>query len=242
MCGHLDDSPARRAHARGEHRRSAGWRVAREAQVSPTTTAPSGIGWRPLARATSPPGDRRARGETVIDKRFASGANPHYQVHIVDDTTDYRIAVNVQSKDGSQVEYVVQPWFDHRILEGLHELPLGFKSLAGSGPGGLALDYIRGNLLDRTKLVPLPFSAPPCVRPATPFAHARWDDVGSRREVAGCAGPFRGTDWRCAPAARRPARGNESLLRRTRRPSPRPYPEELRSRLVAALAANDLRK
>lgn len=96
----------------------------------------------------------------VVDMRLASGANPHYQVHIVDETTDYRIAVNVQSQDGSQVEYVVEPWFEHPLLEGLHELPLGFKELGGSGPGGLALDYIRGNLLDKTEFVPLPFSAP----------------------------------------------------------------------------------
>lgn len=96
----------------------------------------------------------------VIDKRLASGGNAHYQVHIVDDTTDYRIAVNVQSQDGSEVEYVVEPWFKHPILEGLHELPLGFKKLGGSAPGGLALDFIRGNLLDRSEFVPLPFSAP----------------------------------------------------------------------------------
>jgi uncharacterized protein YukJ len=96
----------------------------------------------------------------VVDKRLASGGNAHYQVHIVDDTTDYRIAVNVQSQDGSQVEYVVEPWFEHPILDGLHELPLGFKKLTGAGPGGLALDFIRGNLLDRSEFVPLPFSAP----------------------------------------------------------------------------------
>src|SRR5262245_26719083 len=88
---------------------------------------------------------------TVIDKRFASGANPHYQVHVVDETTDYRIAVNVQSQDDSQVEYAIEPWFEHPILEGLQELPLGFKKLAGSGPNGLALDYIRGNPIDKEK-------------------------------------------------------------------------------------------
>lgn len=97
---------------------------------------------------------------TVIDQRFASGANPHYQVHIIDETKDYRIAVNVQSQDGSLVEYAVDPRFRHPILEGLHELPLGFKPLGGSGPGSLALDYIRGNLLDRTEFTPLPFSTP----------------------------------------------------------------------------------
>jgi uncharacterized protein YukJ len=96
---------------------------------------------------------------TAIDRRFASGANPHYQVHIVDDAVDYRIAVNVQSQDGSQVHYVVEPWFDHPILQLIHELPLGFNPLA-SKPGGMALDFIRGNLVDRTEFVPLPFSAP----------------------------------------------------------------------------------
>jgi uncharacterized protein YukJ len=97
---------------------------------------------------------------SVVDRRFASGANPHYQVHIVDDVTDYRIAVNVQSQDGSQVEYVVEPWFKHPVLALLHELPLGFKSLKGGSAREIGLDYIRGNLLDKTRFVPLPFSAP----------------------------------------------------------------------------------
>jgi uncharacterized protein YukJ len=96
---------------------------------------------------------------TAIDRRFASGANPHYQVHVVDDTTDYRIAVNVQSQDGSQVEYVVEPWFDHPILPALHELRPGFHRLE-SKPGGAALDFIRANLVDRAQFVPLPLAAP----------------------------------------------------------------------------------
>ena len=33
-----------------------------------------------------------------INRQLASGANPHYQIHIVDDTTHYRIAVNVTSQ------------------------------------------------------------------------------------------------------------------------------------------------
>jgi uncharacterized protein YukJ len=96
---------------------------------------------------------------TVIDRRFASGANPHYQIHIVDDTIDYRIAVNVQSQDGSQVEYVVKSHFAHPLLQDLHELKPGFHPLE-SRPGGLGLDFIRGNLVDRKEFVPLPFSAP----------------------------------------------------------------------------------
>jgi uncharacterized protein YukJ len=95
----------------------------------------------------------------AVDRRLASGANPHYQVHLIDNVTDYRIAVNVQSQDGSEVEYVVDSWFDHPLLQGIHELPVGFHALE-SKPNGLALDFIRGNLVDRTRFVPLPLSAP----------------------------------------------------------------------------------
>ncbi|HEX2735811.1 MAG TPA: DUF2278 family protein [Polyangiaceae bacterium] len=96
---------------------------------------------------------------SVVDRRLASGSNPHYQLHIVDHTTDYRIAVNVQSQDKSQVQYVVAPHFRHPILDGLQELPLGFRRVA-AGPNGLALDFIRANLVDKSSFVPLPLSAP----------------------------------------------------------------------------------
>jgi uncharacterized protein YukJ len=96
---------------------------------------------------------------SAIDRRFASGANPHYQIHVVDETTDYRIAVNVQSQDGSEVEYVVVPHFEHPLLDRIHGLPLGFHKLK-SEPNGMALDFIRGNLVQRAAFVPLPLSAP----------------------------------------------------------------------------------
>jgi uncharacterized protein YukJ len=95
---------------------------------------------------------------TAIDRRFASGANPHYQVHVVDDATDYRLAINVQSQDKSQVQYVIDSAFQHPVLEGLHELPRGFHPLA-SKPGGLALDFIRANIVNREAFAALPFSA-----------------------------------------------------------------------------------
>jgi uncharacterized protein YukJ len=96
---------------------------------------------------------------SAIDRRLGSGNNPHYQIHVVDRDTDYRIAVNVQSQDKSEVEYVIESHYQHPVLEILHELPLGFSKLK-SEPNGAALDLIRGNLVDRTKFVPLPLSAP----------------------------------------------------------------------------------
>ena len=40
--------------------------------------------------------------------RLGTGSSPHYQVHVVVGDEDYRIAVNVQSGDGSEVEYLVR--------------------------------------------------------------------------------------------------------------------------------------
>lgn len=35
---------------------------------------------------------------TPINRALGTGNNPHFQIHVVDDTTDYRIAMNVQSR------------------------------------------------------------------------------------------------------------------------------------------------
>lgn len=95
----------------------------------------------------------------AVDARDGSGANPHFQIRIVDATTEYRVAVNVRSQDGSEVLFVVAPSFRHPMTEALHELAPGFTRLA-SKPGGLALDFIRANLFDPRDMVPLPISAP----------------------------------------------------------------------------------
>lgn len=95
-----------------------------------------------------------------IAKRFGAGTSPHYQVHVVDETTDYRIAVNVKSQlSPSELSYLVDDDFRHPITAGLAELPWGFNFLS-SGPGGAALDFIRGNLFDREQMRLLPHSVP----------------------------------------------------------------------------------
>jgi uncharacterized protein YukJ len=92
-----------------------------------------------------------------IDRRLGTGQNPHYQIHVVDDTTDYRIAVNVQSSDTSAVEYLVRDRFDHSMLAPLAGLASGWHDLPHT-PGGMAIDFIRANIADRTEFVPLPFN------------------------------------------------------------------------------------
>ncbi|MFI6959877.1 DUF2278 family protein [Nocardia sp. NPDC050408] len=89
-----------------------------------------------------------------------SGANPHYQVHLVDDRVDYRIAVNVASAlSPSEVEYLVDPRFAHPLLAELETISPGWHPLDAK-PGGPGVDYIRSNLFDPRAMVPLPFDVP----------------------------------------------------------------------------------
>ena len=96
----------------------------------------------------------------AIEVRLGAGQSPHYQVRIVDDTTDYRIAVNVKSQlPPSEVEYLIVERFQHPITAIVEGFPAGFTALERK-PGSGALDYIRGNLFDRSTMRPLPFSVP----------------------------------------------------------------------------------
>jgi uncharacterized protein YukJ len=96
----------------------------------------------------------------AIEVRLGAGSSPHYQVRLIDDTTDYRIAVNVQSKlPPSELEYQVLERFEHPLTAAADALPLGYTRIS-PGPTGGAMDYIRGNLFDRTLMRPLPFNLP----------------------------------------------------------------------------------
>jgi len=95
-----------------------------------------------------------------IGRRLGVSSNAHYQIHVIDDTTDYRIAVNVKSQlYPSELEYLIDNHFQHPVTADLPDLPLGFTPLE-SRPGGMALDFIRGNLFSREQMQPLPFDIP----------------------------------------------------------------------------------
>ena len=83
-----------------------------------------------------------------------------YQVHLVDDHTEYRIAINVASALApSEVEYIVIDDFRHPVTDAVKDLPGGHTELRPA-PGTGALDYIRGNLFDRSLMKPLPYNVP----------------------------------------------------------------------------------
>lgn len=96
----------------------------------------------------------------AIEVRLGAGQSPHYQVRLIDNTIDYRIAINVKSQLApSEVEYIVVENFAHPITDIAETFPIGYTKLRPE-PGSGALDFIRGNLFDRVQMRPLPFSLP----------------------------------------------------------------------------------
>jgi uncharacterized protein YukJ len=96
----------------------------------------------------------------VVDCRVETSDTPHYQIRLRTADGDYRAAVNVRSAQSPpDLLFLVDDDFRHPVTDGLTQLPSGFTALP-SHAGGLALDYIRGNLFDRRQLRPVPTTQP----------------------------------------------------------------------------------
>lgn len=100
------------------------------------------------------------KGRVVAAKREEDQSSPHYQVHIVANSVDYRIAVNILSQlSPSELLFLVSGDFKHPITDTLPSLPMDFTPLK-SKPGDQALDFIRGNLFNRLDMRLLPPNLP----------------------------------------------------------------------------------
>ncbi|MCP6757942.1 MAG: DUF2278 family protein [Fischerella sp. CENA71] len=89
--------------------------------------------------------------------------SPHYQVHVNDGNFDYRIAINVRSvQKPYDLLYLIDNNFEHYITQKLKTLNFGFNKIEVSQrqAGGIALDYIRGNLFKVNEMKALPYSVP----------------------------------------------------------------------------------
>jgi uncharacterized protein YukJ len=96
----------------------------------------------------------------AIDRKLGEGQTPHYQVLVNDGNVKHRIAINVKSKESpSELLYFLNENLDHPIIKDLIGLKMGFNQV-NSKPGGIALDFIRGNLFDATQMKPLPYDVP----------------------------------------------------------------------------------
>jgi uncharacterized protein YukJ len=100
------------------------------------------------------------KGRAIAAKREEDQSSPHYQVHIQAGSIPYRIAVNVKSQlSPSELLFLVDGDFKHPITANLPDLPDEF-TLLSSKPGGQAVDFIRGNLFDRSDMRLLPPNLP----------------------------------------------------------------------------------
>jgi uncharacterized protein YukJ len=91
---------------------------------------------------------------------LGAGQNPHYQIRIAAAGEHFRIAINVKSRQSpSELLYILDEHFQHPVIDFLAGLDEGFHKLA-SKPDVGALDFIRGNLFDPFKMVPLPHDVP----------------------------------------------------------------------------------
>jgi uncharacterized protein YukJ len=97
-------------------------------------------------------------GRITDGQENPSGKSPHYEILVDAAGTPYRVAVNVQSVEGSEV----LAYFDAKFMEdtklGLAELaagPNGFTALT-KGPGGQGLDYLRDKLFPLPDMRPIP--------------------------------------------------------------------------------------
>jgi uncharacterized protein YukJ len=97
----------------------------------------------------------------VLEARSERDADtPHYQIRVSGQGVEFRVVVNVLSQQApSELLFVADEAFQHPVLQWLLSLPDGFTAVP-SHPGGVALDYIRGNLFDRRAMRPVPSTEP----------------------------------------------------------------------------------
>src|SRR6266536_2419088 len=100
------------------------------------------------------------KARAVDARREQSSDSPHYQLRVVAGASTYRIAINVKSaQKPSDLLFLVNDRFEHPITDALASVQEAFTPIT-SKPGGLALDFIRGNLFDRRDLRTLPPNLP----------------------------------------------------------------------------------
>ena len=116
---------------------------------------------------SKPAGQPRQYGVLVGDikdgQEYGGGNSPHYEIWVVAGEKNYRIAVNVQSVNGSNVVAYYAPKYTSPTSK------LNLQSLGTSAPGftplptgstGQGLDYLRDNLFPLNAMAPIPAVGP----------------------------------------------------------------------------------
>jgi uncharacterized protein YukJ len=99
------------------------------------------------------------KGRVIRGKPERRGATPHYQI-LVAAGAQFRVAVDTRARDGApDLLFRADDDFRHPLLEWLAGLDDGFHPLAPAREAG-ALDYVRGSLVRREEMRPLPLDLP----------------------------------------------------------------------------------
>jgi uncharacterized protein YukJ len=97
-------------------------------------------------------------GRITDGQENPGGKSPHYEILVDAAGTPYRIAVNIQSVEGSEVVAYFDRNYSGDTKLGLAALAAGphaFKALT-KGDGGNGLDYVRDNLFPLEQMKPIP--------------------------------------------------------------------------------------
>ena len=97
----------------------------------------------------------------VYERIRATSKSEHFQILVNRGDNPHRIAINTKSAEPpSEVLFYANEDFQHPITDAIQQadLSVGFTPLP-SNPSGIALDFIRSNLFDVSKMVPLPSNA-----------------------------------------------------------------------------------
>lgn len=81
--------------------------------------------------------------------------SPHYRIFVDADGETYRIVVNIQSKDGSEVLFFIDENFDRPIIDRMISLDDGLHRVK-KRPNALAIDYLRSHYFEKEEMTTLP--------------------------------------------------------------------------------------
>lgn len=99
---------------------------------------------------------------TITDSRYFYGN--HYQVRIKTEKDEYRIAVNIQSGDKTDVMMYISDRYQHEFLDRLladKTIQPGFLPIGSNkGPSNWGLDFLRRQMINFNDMKPMPMRTP----------------------------------------------------------------------------------
>jgi len=128
------------------------------------------------------------KGRVRATRAERRGGSPHFQA-LIDGDGPFRIAINTESVEGDgrtqDLLCAVEPIDAPALTAALADLAPGFTRLHGP-ESGLALDYVRGGLVRREQMRPVPGWRPGKANDLTDALASLFDDAIAERGAFAC--------------------------------------------------------